>query len=265
MTFSTLGTDLQTGEVVQIARSSRLQGVYIIGSPHTGKSGLLENLIMQDIEQGIGLCLLDPHGTITKHILASLPLNRKTDVILREARTAVYMRQVMDEGKILLVKPDSQVEVGSPIIAEILNTAYSRAHTPSNKRMQFHLYADEFQRFSTEDFAILLTEARKFGIGITIAHQYRRQLDGKNRDASLTAANLIVFRVSGEDGQEMVRQFDTTPIPEYKAQSKQQLTHADMASKIANELTSLPNFVARVRIAEGETPVECTIHTLKPA
>jgi hypothetical protein len=81
------------------------------------------------------------------------------------------------------------------------------------KRKQFNIYADEFQRFATEDFAVMLTEARKFGIATTIAHQMRGQLDGQNRGATLNVANFVVFRVSGNDAEELARQFDATPPP----------------------------------------------------
>ena len=265
MPFSTLGTDRQTGQVVQIAKSARLQGVYILGLQGTGKSGLLEHLIMQDIEQGIGLCLLDPHGGISNRVLTHLPLNRKTDVILLEARTSMNVLQLMNEGKILLVKPESTERVDSAIITEIVHAAYSRAETPVHQRKQFHLYIDEFHLFATDEFALFLTQpARKFGLGTTIAHQYRRQLDNKNRNACLAAANLMVFRVSAEDGQELAYQFDTTLPPESEAQPQQKRTKEEMAKKIAYELTNLPDFVARVRIAKGAKFGDYTIQLPKP-
>ena len=62
MTSSVIGIDTQTGQRIEIPKSFRLQGLYIIGAPGTGKSGLIENLIIQDIEQGLGVGLLDPHG-----------------------------------------------------------------------------------------------------------------------------------------------------------------------------------------------------------
>ncbi len=124
----------------------------------------------------------------------------------------------MDERKILLVKLSAQMEqvtslVGSVIIAMVLDAASSRATIPINKRKQFNLYADEFQRFATEDFATLLTEARKFGIATTIAHQARYQpgmTDGI-RAVSLQAANFVVFRITSPDADELAGGFDTTP------------------------------------------------------
>jgi len=350
VTSSIIGIDTTTKQRVEIPKPSRLRGLYIIGAPGTGKSGLIENLIIQDIEQDIGVCLLDPHGDLTYTVLARLPDRRVKDVILLDiadyhypfglnlfacsnladpteiqrtvdhvfhvfeklfavsrdtplilqylrncthtlvanpgytmadipllltdkncrqqllvnvkssqvrlfwrdydtmpppeqriergnilrrveeflqdftfpivgqAQSTIDMRTVMDERKILLVKLDPRLEmvtslIGSLIIALFLNAAYSRADLPVEKRKQFNIYADEFQRFATEDFAILFTEARKFGIALTVAHQMREQLDRQNRSATVNVANLIVFKVSSPDADELKGQFDTTPPP----------------------------------------------------
>jgi hypothetical protein len=79
MTTSKLGTDVQTGQIVEIPKTSRLQGLYILGIQGTGKSGLIENLIIQDIKQGIGVGLLDPHGDLTQAVLSRLPSKRFVD------------------------------------------------------------------------------------------------------------------------------------------------------------------------------------------
>src|SRR6266568_8006504 len=81
MTFSKLGTDTDTGHIVELPQASRRQGLYIIGANGTGKTGLIENLILQDIDQGLGVGLLDPHGDLTNAILAKMT-KRENDVIL---------------------------------------------------------------------------------------------------------------------------------------------------------------------------------------
>ncbi len=136
--------------------------------------------------------------------------------VFGQAHTTLDFRQVMDEGKILLVKLPGRYEditslVGSIIIGQLLNAALSRADMPEQKRRQFNLYVDEFQRFSTPDMATLLVEARKYAICSCIAHQFRDQLDQANQGATLNAASMIVFRVSGEDAEELAREFDCTP------------------------------------------------------
>src|SRR6266700_4689922 len=62
--YSRLGRDMQTGAYVDVAQAARLRGLYIIGLQGYGKSGLIENLIIQDIKQNIGVCVLDPHGEL---------------------------------------------------------------------------------------------------------------------------------------------------------------------------------------------------------
>src|SRR5712691_2007117 len=81
MTFSVLGNDTQTGSRVELPQASRREGLYIIGATGTGKSTLIENLILQDIKQGLGICLLDPHGDLTDAVLALMD-RRLEDVIL---------------------------------------------------------------------------------------------------------------------------------------------------------------------------------------
>src|SRR5438128_2394195 len=82
MAVSLIGHDLLTNEPVTIDQASRRAGLYIIGATGQGKTGLIENLIIQDIKQGLGLCLLDPHGDLTKALLGRIPDNREKDVIL---------------------------------------------------------------------------------------------------------------------------------------------------------------------------------------
>src|SRR6266571_3533995 len=90
MTFSKLGADTETHQPVYLPKASRLQGLYIIGIQGTGKSGLIENLIMQDIDQQIGVCVLDPHGELIDHVLARLEPKHEKDVILLDIANYTY-------------------------------------------------------------------------------------------------------------------------------------------------------------------------------
>lgn len=76
---------------VPLYKKSRLQGTYIIGATGTGKSGLITNLVLQDIKQGTGVCVLDPHADLTNSILAQLPSDREKDVILLDALDATHV------------------------------------------------------------------------------------------------------------------------------------------------------------------------------
>jgi hypothetical protein len=359
MTSSIIG--ISNNQKIELPKSSRLQGLYVIGATGTGKSGLLENLIVQDINQNIGVCVLDPHGDLIDKILSRIeakdedriiyldclqknhafglniyhcpdpkdgeavlrtfeqvehvfelfwgrdieiatrpdlsqairntaysfiynsntqytgcglveipllfeedipraniatvlekrndrlysfwkrydyisPLRREqfsqmlisrserfilNDVvryIVGQGRTTINFREVMDKSQVLLVKLPGKYEdttelLGSMIIAEVLTAALSRQDIPINKRRQFNIYADEFQKFASSDFSKLLTECRKYGQAVTIAHQARDFIDLKNKAAALQAANIAVFRIISKDAHELASNFDCTPPP----------------------------------------------------
>src|SRR5205823_3389213 len=79
--YSIIGTDLKEDIDVAISQKARQQGLYIIGANGTGKSTLLANLILTDIKQGLGVCLIEPHGDLTKTVLAGIPNHRLADLI----------------------------------------------------------------------------------------------------------------------------------------------------------------------------------------
>ncbi len=136
--------------------------------------------------------------------------------IVGQGRSTIDFSDVMDNGKILLVKLPGRFErmaqiLGAMVIAQLLGASYAREK--QHKRPQFNIYADEFQRFATRDFAKLLTEAsRKYNTPVTIAHQARDFIDLKNKAASLQVPNLIVLRIIRKDADEVVGNFDCTPV-----------------------------------------------------
>jgi hypothetical protein len=109
VTSSIIGIDTTTKQRVDIPQSSRRRGLYIIGATGTGKSTLIENLIVQDIRQGIGVCLLDPHGDLIDTVLSKLP-----DV---EHEKKVVLLDILDENypfglnMFICSNPKSSVEV----------------------------------------------------------------------------------------------------------------------------------------------------------
>jgi hypothetical protein len=138
--------------------------------------------------------------------------------IIAQPENSVSLRRVMDEGKVLLVNlskgdigADNSAFLGSVLVNQLLIAALSRRSLPVEQRRPFYLYVDEYQNFATESFPQLQSEARKFAITTTVAHQYRDQLDDSNKGSTLNVANLIVFRVSGKDALELSGQFDNTP------------------------------------------------------
>lgn len=77
-----LGSDVMSGETITLSPQARRQGVYVIGTPGTGKTTLLQNIAVEDMQAGEGLCVLDPHGDLTDELLLRVPQDRRDDVIL---------------------------------------------------------------------------------------------------------------------------------------------------------------------------------------
>ncbi len=136
----------------------------------------------------------------------------------------LHFRQIMDEGKVLLVNlskgrigADSSQTLGSLLVSTLGLAAFSRVETDPATRRPFFLYVDEFQSFTTLSFANMMTELRKFGVGLTLAHQHLHQLEPEVRHAVLgNAATLICFRTGVEDAallsRELAPRFDALDL-----------------------------------------------------
>lgn len=98
--------------------------------------------------------------------------------------------------------------LGSFLVAKLQFTAMARAEIPENLRRDFYLYVDEFQNFTTESFADILAEARKYRLNLILAHQYLAQLSETVRDAVLAnVGTLVIFRVGPHDAQILSKEF----------------------------------------------------------
>jgi hypothetical protein len=124
-------------------------------------------------------------------------------------------RTAMDEGKLIFIKLSKgklQEEImgflGAMFITKIYQTAMGRAGTDKSDRRKFFLYVDEFQNFATETFNEILSEARKYGLGMTVAHQFVKQIPADISDALFgNVGTLISFRISAEDAGYMKQHF----------------------------------------------------------
>jgi len=352
-----LGENIYRGikRVVRIGEKDRRRHMYIIGQTGTGKSYFMSNCFIQDIANGKGVCIIDPHGDLVDEALEYIPKERADDVIVfdpadfdrplalnmlefdkpeqktfvvneiinifdklydlkatggpifeqymrnslllimddpesgstlmevpkvladeefrkmklsktknpvikdfweKEAlkaggeaalqnivpyitskltqfvandymrpiigqqKSALNFRKAMDEGKILLVKlskgkiGDLNANLlGMIIIGKILMAALGRVDTPEKDRKDFYLYIDEFQNFLTEGISIILSEARKYKLNLTIAHQFIGQLvkenDTRIRDAIFgNVGTTICFRVGIDDAELMAKRFE---------------------------------------------------------
>jgi hypothetical protein len=375
-----------------ITDEDRLRHFYIIGQTGTGKTTLMKNMIVQDIQRGDGVCMIDPHGTDIEDVLGAIPPEREQDVIyfdpskmdsvvglnmleydyskpeqktfvvnelfsifqklyganpesmgpmfeqyfrnatmlvmedpesgntlmdigrvmsdaryrrmkLEKAKNPVvvqfwreiaskaggeaslenivpyivskfdvftandYMRpiigqqhsafdfrQVMDEKKILLVnlakgrlgEINSNL-IGMIFVGKILMAALSRVDDPTKSFAPFYLHMDEFQNISTNSISAILSEARKYKLGLTMAHQFIAQLQPDIKDAVFgNVGSMAAFRVGPEDSQFLEQQFAPTFT--------------------ASDLMNVPNRNAFLRVLADGTPTPpFSIGTLAPA
>ncbi len=354
-----LGENIYRGQTkeIRVKRDDRRRHTYIIGKSGVGKSVLLANMAAQDIINGEGVCVIDPHGDLIKDVINRIPPERAEDVVLfspadierplalnlleydpkyPEQKTFVinemikifdklydlkstggpifeqYMRnsmllimsdpatgstlmeipkvlanpefrkiklekcndqtvvdfwkqeaekaggdaalanvvpyitsklnqfisndtmrpiigqqkssfnirEIMDKKKILLVDlSKGQVGelnaylLGMILVGKILMSALSRTDIPKEKREDFYLYIDEFQNFTTDSICSILSEARKYGLNLIIAHQYLGQLV-KGQDESIKDAvfgnvgTWIVFKIGSEDAEIIQKEFN---------------------------------------------------------
>lgn len=137
--------------------------------------------------------------------------------IIGQPRSTFNIRQIMDEGKILIVNlskgligEDNAAILGSFLVTKIQLAAMSRSDIPDiGQRRPFYLYVDEFQNFATDSFATIMSEARKYGLNLTVANQYISQMDATVRDAVFgNVGTMISFRVSADDAPILAKQFE---------------------------------------------------------
>ncbi|KKS23753.1 MAG: hypothetical protein UU83_C0041G0005, partial [Candidatus Jorgensenbacteria bacterium GW2011_GWF2_41_8] len=135
--------------------------------------------------------------------------------IIGQPKSTLDIRKIMDEGKILLVNisrgrigEDASRLLGALLVTKIQLAAMSRVDIPEPERRDFFLYVDEFQHFATESFANILSEARKFHLGLIMAHQYIKQMEEPVRDAVFgNVGTIISFRVGAEDAEFLEKWF----------------------------------------------------------
>jgi hypothetical protein len=163
--------------------------------------------------------------------------------IIGQKKSSFDFREIMDGKKILFINlaKGKIGEINSNLLGLILVSkmqvaAFSRADIPEEDRQDFYLYVDEFQNFTTDTFATILAEARKYRLCLNITNQYFAQLTEKIRDAVIgNVGTLIAYRVGAEDA-------------EY-------LSH-EMVGLSVEDLTNLDRFQAYVKLLVDLTPTK---------
>ena len=136
--------------------------------------------------------------------------------IIGQPKSSFNIRRIMDERKILvvnltrgLVGEDNASILGALLVTKIQLAAMSRADIPAEQRSPFYLYVDEFQNFATDSFATILSEARKYGLNLTVANQYIAQMPIEVKDAVFgNVGSIVSFRMSADDARTMERYFE---------------------------------------------------------
>ncbi len=136
--------------------------------------------------------------------------------IIGQPKSSFNIREIMDEGKILIVNlsrgligEDNAALLGALLVTKVQMAAMSRADMPAEDRTPFYLYVDEFQNFATDSFATILSEARKYALNLTVANQYIAQMSMEVKDAVFgNVGSVIAFRMGADDARVMQRYFE---------------------------------------------------------
>lgn len=182
--------------------------------------------------------------------------NRSVRAIVSQSQRSLDLRRIMDDGKILIVNlskgrigEDNAAMLGALLVSSLQEAAMRRADAPESKRRDFSIVIDEFQNFTTGSFATIVSEARKYGVCLTVSHQYYKQLD--ERTAAAVAGNvgtIISFAVGGDDAEWLAGTMSKT------------------AGQLEpHDLRNLPKYTACVRLLiDGVPSAPFTLRTLPP-
>jgi hypothetical protein len=137
--------------------------------------------------------------------------------IIGQSKSSFDFRDIMDNGKILIVNlskgklgEENMSFLGLLLVQKMLAAALSREDIPEEARRDFFFYADEFQNFATEEFNSILSEARKYKLNLTLAHQYIGQLPEDIKNAVFgNVGSLFIARCSAEDAEFLETQFES--------------------------------------------------------
>lgn len=150
--------------------------------------------------------------------------------IIGQTKSAFNLRDVMDNKKILLVNLSkgrvgelNSKLLGMIFVMKFQAAAMSRANVPEYERKDFSLYVDEFQNFSTDSFATIMSEARKYHLNLIVANQFTTQLTDEIRDAVFgNMGTIVAFRIGQNDVEALGRYFqpvfdgdDILRVPNY--------------------------------------------------
>ncbi len=197
---------------------------------------LVKNFWVQEAEKAGGEGSLENMVPYITSKLNPFLANDYMRPIVGQQKSAFNFRDVIDKQKILIVNLSkgrigdvNASLLGMILVGKLLMASLSRGDVPEAERKDFYLYIDEFQNFTTESIAVILSEARKYRLDLIIAHQFIKQLTDPIRDAVFgNVGSMVAFRVGPDDAEFLKSQF--APV----------FTEADLAG--------IDNFNAHVRL-----------------
>jgi hypothetical protein len=144
-----------------------------------------------------------------KNKLSKLLVSDTVSLMLSQPDSAIHLRQIMDEGYLFLanlstVGSEVREILGCLLLSLLHLTALSRSDMPPERRKRFYIYCDEAHRFMTDALEDLIAETRKFGVGLTLAHQYMGQFTERKAGALSSVGTTVVFNVDTKDARQMV-------------------------------------------------------------
>ena len=173
--------------------------------------------------------------------------------IISQPHSSFSFREVMDSGKLLFVRlPKGKIgEINARLLGMIVSgkialAAFSRDDTPEDDRKEFFFYIDEFQNFTSDSINQILSEARKYRLSLTIAHQYMGQLTDDIRGAVLgNIGTSIVFRVGVEDAEVLEKKF----TPHFSAIELTETENLNCVVGMLSNNKPLSPFTMKIRFA----------------
>lgn len=162
--------------------------------------------------------------------------------VIAQEKSSFDFRKVMDERKILLVNLSkgrlgdiNSHLIGLILVGKILMAALSRVDSNLKQQNPFYLYIDEFQNVTTDSISTILSEARKYKLGLSLAHQFIAQLDDSIKNAVFgNVGTMAVFRVGNDDAQYLESQF----LPAFSA----------------NDIMNIENYNCYIKMLSKGTP-----------
>ena len=144
--------------------------------------------------------------------------NKMMRNIIGQSKSSFDLRQVMDQGKILIMNlskgrigEENSNFLGLILVPKLLAAAMSRSDVGESQRKDFYLYVDEFQNFATDTFADILSEARKYRLNLIVANQFIGQIGEDLKNAVFgNVGSVIAFRVGVTDANYLQHEFSPT-------------------------------------------------------